>query len=88
MKKRVLFFLLMIISPSIAIAKTNLTIMPIETSNWGDSALLESNGEYLLMDVTYEAPTESSINDPDSVLEFLIANNVKTVNTARTGSER
>lgn len=77
MKKRVLFFLLMIISPSVAIAKTNLTIMPIETSNWGDSALLESNGEYLLMDVTYGAPTESSINDPDSVLEFLIANNVK-----------
>ena len=77
MKKYILFLILIIISPSVIFAKTNLTIMPINTRNWGDSALLESNGEYLLIDVTHAAVTSSSSNDNDEVLDFLIANNIK-----------
>ncbi len=72
MKKKVLlrlYFLILFFIPVVAYANTDLTIMPISTSNWGDSTLLESNGEYLLMDVTYAKTAE--------VLDFLISNNVE-----------
>lgn len=76
MKKHILFYILIFIFPGVIFAKTNLTIMPIDTPNWGDATLLESNGEYLLIDVTQAAANESSSNDNDAVLDFLIANNV------------
>lgn len=71
MKKNMflLVILLIIFMPAVVSADTDLTIMPINTSNWGDSTLLKSGNEYLLMDVT-EAKTME-------VLDFLIEKNVK-----------
>lgn len=69
MRKYIYMFLLMcFISPYSVFADTNLTIMPIETSDWGDATLLESNGEYMLIDVAYGESTD--------ILDFLDSNKV------------
>ena len=49
-------------------AANDLTIMPIDLSEWGDSTLLQSGGEYLLIDAGYGKTT--------TILDFLINNNV------------
>jgi len=69
LRKYIYMFLLMcFISPYSVFADTNLTIMPIETSDWGDATLLESNGEYMLIDVAYGESTD--------ILDFLDSNKV------------
>lgn len=68
-----------LLCPSIVFA-SDLTIMPISTDNWGSSTLLESDGNYLLIDVTSgalcEPGTEKCTDDysnenNDDVLNFL-----------------
>lgn len=67
--RKIIFVLILLLININVIKAANLTIMPIDTNEWGDSTLLESAGEYLLMDVSYANNT--------SVLDFLIRKNVK-----------
>lgn len=67
-KNLILILFLFFVNVSVVNAG-NLTIMPIDANDWGDSALLESSGEYLLIDATYGNTT--------NVLDFLINKNVK-----------
>lgn len=61
-KLKNIFFGVVVISslllPTIVFADTDLTIMSIDTDNWGDSNLLKSDDDYLLMDVTTGTTTE------------------------------
>ena len=68
-KKILYIVVIFLINTSIVNAATDLTIMPIYTSDWGDATLLESSGEYLLIDVSY--------GDSTQVLDFLINKKVK-----------
>lgn len=67
--KLMFVFLVFLCSIDIVFANTNLTIMPISTTDWGDATLLESDGEYLLIDVSYATTTD--------VIDFLIDNDVQ-----------
>lgn len=65
--KKLVFLIILICLPTIVFAKSDLTIAPIDYVN-GDSTLLESNGEYLLIDV--------GTWDNDTVINYLAKNNV------------
>ena len=70
MRKLVLGILLLLFvyaMPTVVLA-SDLTITAIGSANWGDSTLLESNGEYLLIDVT-----GGEVND---VFNYLESNNI------------
>ena len=62
-----LFSVFVSVVPTVVLA-SDLTITAIGSANWGDSTLLESNGKYLLIDVT-----GGEIND---VLNYLESNNI------------
>lgn len=62
MKKFILLIMFLLLSFPIFVKASDLTIMPIDYVN-GDAALLESNGEYLLIDV--------GLGEDNTVLDFL-----------------
>ena len=69
LKKLLIFILILVFKLNIVHAATDLTIMSINTSDWGDATLLQSSGEYLLIDVSYGESTQ--------ILDFLINKKVK-----------
>ena len=68
--KKILFTFTLLIAfiPFVVNADTDLTIMPIDTNDWGDGTILKSGGKYLLIDVTSASETD--------LLDFLSDNNI------------